>query len=305
MLIDKFNRSLQLIEIEVSGQSQWHSDFCRPAVAVETYQLFATEHLARFLSAMGQLGLERIRLVGGESLLRPDIIKLVAALTVLPRLKPLELVTNGIELPRLAGDLCDAGLRKVTVLMPSRSSAVFHAMTGCDRELTEAGIAAAREAHLGVRIKMPLVAGVNEDEVEPVYRWAAERGFGLKIVQARSPNDDTTIHAINLENSLAAAGAKLSALPTNDAHLWLDSQGGELVKIATFDTRSCMDCNRFWIGCDGVITLCDGLDSFIDLAEIFDEEPSETDLFNFASKISLNKPKTDRCACTRSPTARI
>ena len=148
-------------------------------------EVLTTDELVRIVGVAVGLGIEQVRLTGGEPLLRPDIVEVVAALAALPQPPRLSLTTNGLRLPGLAAPLADAGLHRVNISLDTLRRERFAAITRRDRLVDVlAGIAAAKAAGLRpVKINAVLMRGVNDDEAVDLLRWALDEGVALRFIE--------------------------------------------------------------------------------------------------------------------------
>ncbi len=132
VLIDKFNRTIDLIEIAASRSCQYGCAHCRATKDRRDKELFSTRNILSFISLMAKLGLKRVRLIGGEPLLRPDIMELVHGLTSVNPSLSVSLATNGKLLPTFAKKLASERLCRIFVTLPTLDPALFKSITGHD-----------------------------------------------------------------------------------------------------------------------------------------------------------------------------
>lgn len=189
VLVDRFGRSKRKLRLSLTDRCNFRCGYCMPDQPVwqPKSELLSLEELQRLASlCVERLGIEQIRLTGGEPLLRRDVVKLTAALDELRGngLKRLALTSNGTLLDRYARPLAGAGLQDVNVSLDSLDPARFAQLTG-GGELGPVlmGIEAARAAGLEVKVNAVIVRGQNEDDVVPLARWAAAEGIALRFIE--------------------------------------------------------------------------------------------------------------------------
>jgi cyclic pyranopterin phosphate synthase len=236
-------------------------------------ELLTFEEIERIASVFVGLGVEKLRLTGGEPLVRRDLPVLVEMLAALrrPDGEPLDLTltTNGSALRRLAGPLRDAGLSRVTVSLDSLDDATFAAMNGVDYPVAKVldGIAAAAEAGLGpIKINMVVRRGVNETSILPMARWARDEGLILRFIEYMDVGttngwrlDDVVpaaeiVAAIDAEMPLQAAPPRYRG---EVATRWRYRDGdGEVGVIASVSAPFCGDCTRARISAEGQFYTC-------------------------------------------------
>jgi cyclic pyranopterin phosphate synthase len=229
--------------------------------------LLTTDELMTILEVGIDAGIDEVRLTGGEPLLRPDIVEIVARINSLPNPPKLSLTTNGIRLAALAQPLKDAGLERVNVSLDTLSAERFKAMTFRDRfDDVLKGIKSARDADLTpIKINTVLMPGVNDDEAVGLLKWALDEGLKLRFIE-QMPLDaggvwdrstmvtaDDVFHALNPVFSLTAVEARGSA----PAEEFLVNGGPETVGIIASVTRPfCGSCDRLRLTSDGQLRSC-------------------------------------------------
>ncbi len=187
-MIDPFGRRIAYLRVSVTDRCDFRCVYCMPEhmAFAPRAELLTLEELERLCTAFIRKGVERIRITGGEPLVRRDVMQLFSRLgaTLGDGLRELTLTTNGSQLARFAGDLHAAGVRRVNVSLDTRDGEKFRAITRRgDLEKVLAGIDAARAAGLAVKINMVALKGMNEDEIEPMLHWAHDRGMDLTLIE--------------------------------------------------------------------------------------------------------------------------
>src|SRR5688572_26363836 len=188
-LIDPFGRHVTYLRVSVTDRCDFRCVYCMAEnmTFLPKKDLLTLEELDRVCSAFIAKGVRKIRLTGGEPLVRRNIMWLVEALSRHLRsgdLDELTLTTNGSQLARYAQDLARCGVKRVNVSLDTRDPAKFRAITRWgDLAKVEAGIAAAQTAGLKVKINMVALRGVNEDEIVPMIEWAHGNGFDLTLIE--------------------------------------------------------------------------------------------------------------------------
>src|SRR6476469_1731405 len=190
---DIFNRPLHDLRISVTDRCNFRCTYCMPKEVfgrdfkfLPSGQLLTFEEITRISRIFIENGVEKLRLTGGEPLVRRDLEKLVAMLAPLPGLKDLTLTTNGSLLAKKARALRDAGLQRITVSLDSLDNDVFKAMNDVDFPVEKVleGIEAAREAGLGpIKINMVVKRGVNDQSVVDMARHFHGTGYILRFIE--------------------------------------------------------------------------------------------------------------------------
>jgi len=236
-------------------------------------EVLTFEEITRLARVFAELGVEKLRITGGEPLVRRDLPALIRQLADLRRPDggelDLTLTTNGSALRALAVPLRDAGLRRVTVSLDSLDDAVFRAMNGIDFPVRRVldGIAAAGEAGFGpIKVNMVVKRGVNEESIVPMARWAREQGHILRFIEYMDVGtangwrmDDVVpgseiVAMIDAAMPLEPAAANYRGEVANRWH-YRDGDG-EVGVIASVSAPFCGDCTRARLSADGKLYTC-------------------------------------------------
>jgi len=277
---DRLGRALRDLRISVTDRCNFRCTYCMPKEIfgrdfefLPRSMVLTFEEIERLARAFVDLGVEKLRITGGEPLVRrdlPDLIALLAALrTADGRDVDLTLTTNGSALPALAGRLRDAGLGRVTVSLDSLDDEVFRAMNGVDYPVARVldGIASAVAAGLApIKVNMVVKRGVNEASVVPMARWAREQGIILRFIEYMDvghSNGWRLDEVVAADEIVAAIDAELPLDPVAPnyrgevASRWRYRDGrGEIGVISSVTAPFCGDCTRARLSADGKLYTC-------------------------------------------------
>jgi cyclic pyranopterin phosphate synthase len=272
-LRDTFGRPLHDLRISVTDRCNFRCVYCMPKEVfgrdyafLDRRELLSFEEIARAARAFVQLGVRKLRITGGEPLVRRDLERLIAMLSELD--VDLTLTTNGSLLPRKAGALADAGLRRVTVSLDALDDATFRAMNDVafpvDRVLE--GIEAASAAGLPVKVNCVVKRGVNDGEIVPMARYFREHGHTLRFIEYMDVGhtngwrmDDVVPAAEIVERLDGAFGVEPveAAYRGEVARRWRYRDGrGEVGVIASVTQPFCGDCTRLRLSAEGRLYTC-------------------------------------------------
>ena len=219
------------------------------------------------LEVATEMGINQMRLTGGEPLLRPDVVDVVRRLNALPSAPKISLTSNGLQLPKLAKDLADAGLERVNVSLDTLDPQRFKEMTHRDRfDDVIAGIEAAKEAGLlPVKVNAVLLRGVNDDEAVPLLRHALANDWKLRFIE-QMPLDagglwarpvmvtaDEIMTMLSAEFELTPVQARGSA-PAEE--FYVDGGPATVGIIASVSRPFCAACDRLRLTADGQFRNC-------------------------------------------------
>src|SRR6201991_3604539 len=187
-MIDPFGRHITYLRVSVTDRCDFRCVYCMAEHTsfLPKADLLTLEELERLCSAFIAKGVERLRITGGEPLVRKDVMRLIERLgaRIGAGLEELTLTTNGSQLARYAGDLAAAGIKRINVSLDTRDPLKFRAITRWgDLNKVLAGIDAAQEAGLQVKINTVALRGTNEDELSDMLEWAHGRGMDLTLIE--------------------------------------------------------------------------------------------------------------------------
>ncbi|MCM2336082.1 MAG: GTP 3',8-cyclase MoaA [Pseudomonas sp.] len=273
--IDALGRPLRDLRLSVIEACNFRCPYCMPADQVpDDYGLDAASRLSfdeieTLVRAFVRLGVRKLRLTGGEPLLRKRLPELVARLARIDGLDDLALTTNGALLAPLARPLREAGLRRITVSLDALDPALFRAMSGDrgDVGTVLAGIAAASAAGFApVKLNCVVERGVNDGEVEPLVAFAREHGHVIRFIEfmdVGNCNDwrpDRVVPSAELRDRIAARWP-LHALDPNyrgevaSRYAFVDG-AGEVGFVSSISAPFCGDCHRARVAADGTLYTC-------------------------------------------------
>ena len=248
--------------------------------------------------------MRKLRLTGGEPLVRRNILSLVRALSRhldSGALDELTLTTNGSQLARHAAELADCGVRRINVSLDSLDAAKFRAITrGGDFQRVMAGIDAAEDAGLHVKLNVVALKGVNDDEFDALIRFAHGRGMDLTLIETMPLGEvdrDRTAHYLPL--SLVRADlAKRWTLEDSPyrtggpaRYMRVDETGGRLGFITPLTHNFCESCNRVRVTCTGTLYMCLGQEDAADLRAALRASEGNELLYAAIDEAISRKPK--------------
>lgn len=278
VIVDRFNRSLRDLRVSVTDRCNFRCPYCMPAeIYGERYEflprdsLLTFEEIARITRIMVKLGVNKVRLTGGEPLVRSEIHKLVAMLSEIDGVADLTLTTNAYLLEQAAGQLKDAGLQRITVSLDSLDDDVFKEMNGrgFGTERVIAGIEAAQQAGLDpIKINCVVQKGVNDHTIAELARFAKERRYIARFIEymdVGNLNGWKLDHVVPAEEIVERIDAELplEPVPTEQnysgevalRYRYADGEG-EIGVIASVTKPFCGDCTRMRLSPEGEIITC-------------------------------------------------
>lgn len=267
MLIDTHGRKITYLRVSVTDRCNLRCRYCMPREGVplrEHRDLLSFEEIETIVRAAVELGVRKVRLTGGEPLLRRDFPKLVVKLASIPRLEELDLTTNGILFAPLAGRLKQAGIRRVNISLDTLKPERFLEMTGSDQwgKVAEAIEAAVKHGYERVKLNVVAVAGHNDDEAEEFVRFAAERGVHLRFIEMMPLGNDfwspqRSLTGDSVRSRLERAFA-LEPMPQDGVASEFRVKGTPITVgfINPLSHPFCRRCNRLRLTADGFLRPC-------------------------------------------------
>jgi cyclic pyranopterin phosphate synthase len=278
-LIDRFGRRVDYVRLSVTDRCDLRCRYCMPRQMRfrPRSELLTPGEIVRLGGLLVEGGVHRIRVTGGEPLVRREIGAILAGLGgLLGRgLEELTLTTNGTQLGRHAAMLHDAGVRRLNVSLDSLDPARFaHITRGGELAPVLAGIAAARGRGLAVKINMVALAGLNEDEIEPMMCWCAGERLDLTLIETMpmgEVEEDRTSHYLPLDRVRRRIEERFQLVPlalrTGGPARYFEvaGLGLRLGFITPLTANFCGGCNRIRIAADGSVYGCLGRAQKVDL----------------------------------------
>jgi len=273
--LDTLGRPLKALRISVTDRCNFRCRYCMPREVfgpdyayLSRSALLSFEELTRLVRIFVGLGVAKVRLTGGEPLLRQELPVLVRMVAAVPGLEDLALTTNGVLLPGLAPALRAAGLKRLTVSLDTLRPDRFHTLSDTDLPLSKVleGLEAARAAGFGpIKLNCVLQRGVNDDEILDLAAFAREQGHTLRFIEFM---DVGTTNGWQLASVVPAAEVHgilqarwplepIPGAPGRVARGWRYQDGqGEVGLIASVTGPFCRDCDRARLSADGHLYTC-------------------------------------------------
>ncbi len=303
-LIDPFGRPIEYVRLSVTDRCDLRCNYCIPKgfrdfEEPEDWLTFA--EIERVIGAFGRLGVTRIRLTGGEPLVRKDLPGLAARLAALPGIDDLSLSTNATHLDKHAVALRASGVSRINASLDSLRTDRFKDITQGKLDKVLAGLMAAKAAGFSpVKINMVVMAGVNDDEVEDMVDFCIEHDFTLRFIETM-PMGTTGLSASEHYVSLQLVRKRLEkrfdlipgVMPGGGPARYVRVAGTELRIgfITPISQHFCETCNRVRLSVDGTIYLCLGQDDKLELRPLLRAGATDQDIEQAILTAIARKPE--------------
>ena len=305
-LVDRFGRSITYLRVSVTDRCDFRCVYCMSEHMsfLPKQDLLTLEELDRICSAFVARGVRKLRITGGEPLVRKNIMWLFEALSrhlAEDRLDELTLTTNGSQLKRFAHALKGAGVERINVSLDTLRPDRFKAITRWgDLSTVMQGLDAADAAGLSVKINAVALKGTNEDEIEELIRFAHGRGYDLTLIETM-PLGEVDGDRLDQYLPLSIVRARLLGQFTLDdiphrtggpaRYVRVRETGGRLGFITPMTHNFCESCNRVRLTCTGTLFMCLGQEDSVDLRAPLRAGSSDTALHAAIDEAMLLKPK--------------
>ncbi|WP_137699915.1 GTP 3',8-cyclase MoaA [Marimonas lutisalis] len=307
-LIDPFQRAISYLRVSVTDRCDFRCVYCMSEnmTFLPKKELLTLEELDRMCSTFVRMGVEKLRITGGEPLVRRDIMTFFRAMTrhlESGALKELTLTTNGSQLHRFAGELHDAGVRRVNISLDTLDPDKFAAITRWGRlDNVMRGLDAAQEAGLRVKINAVALKGVNDEELFTMTDWAASRDMDLTWIEVMPMGDIGNEDRLDQYWSLKDLRTQLESRYTLTdlaertggpaRYVRIEETGQKIGFITPLTHNFCESCNRVRLTCTGELFMCLGQEDQADLRAPLRAHPGDDAPLEAAIRAAIErKPK--------------
>lgn len=290
-LTDPFGRRIEYVRLSVTDKCNLRCFYCMPKGFRDFEQpehWLTLDEIERVIKAFTELGVARVRLTGGEPLVRKNIIDLSQKLTALPGLNDLSLSTNAVLLEQNAEALQTAGISRINVSLDTLQPERFRQITGGELQPVIDGLMAARAVGLApIKINMVAMKGINDDEFEDMVAFCLEHGFTLRFIETMpmgSTADDATDHYLDLQVVKQQLATRYQLIPGvmpgggPARYVQIKNTDLRIGFITPISQHFCETCNRVRLSVDGTLYLCLGQDNKMALRPLLRKGISDQEL---------------------------
>lgn len=290
-LTDPFGRRISYLRLSVTDRCDFRCFYCLPKGFKDFTQpdtWLTPPEIERVVRAFSDLGVSRVRLTGGEPLVRKDCLDIAERIGALPGVEDLSLSTNASQLAKHARRLNNAGVSRINVSLDSLNPEKFRVITGAELEPVLAGLDAAKEAGLSpIKINMVVMKGVNDDEIGDIVDYCLEKDFTLRFIETM-PIGDTGRSASDHYKDLQEVKAELAQRYTLEPAVMNGGGPATYVRVADTNLRIgfitpisqhfCESCNRVRLSVEGTLYLCLGQHDKVELRPLLRNGCSDEEL---------------------------
>ena len=303
-LTDPFGRKIEYVRLSVTDRCDMRCFYCMPKGFTdfeEPEDWLSFAEIERVIRAFGELGVSRVRLTGGEPLVRKGIVELSQNLSALPGIRDLSLSSNATRMDKYAADLKQAGIRRINVSLDSLRPEVFKEITQGKLDKVLNGLMAAKAAGFApIKINMVMMKGLNDMEAEDMVEFCIEHDFTLRFIETMPMGDtgrNASNHYISLKTIEQRLGERYELIPGmmpggGPAH-YVQIAGTELRIgfITPISQHFCETCNRVRLSVDGTLYMCLGQEERYALRPLLRDGISDEELKQHIIKALALKPR--------------
>jgi len=305
-MIDPYGRKINYLRVSVTDRCDFRCVYCMSEnmTFLPKTEVLTLEELEKICATFIKLGVKKIRLTGGEPLVRRNIMTLVDKLGVHKenmKLEELTMTTNGGLLKKFAPQLYNAGVRRINVSLDTLNAKKFEAITrGAKIDNVLAGIAEAKSCNLKIKINMVALKGVNDDDFDEMIRWCGESGFDLTLIEVMPMGElpggrvDQYLPLSIVRNELEKKWTLQETsyqTPGPARYTTVKETGQRLGFITPMTHNFCESCNRVRLTCTGQLYMCLGQEESMDLRAVIRKNEHPKTLTKAILSAIQRKPK--------------
>jgi GTP 3',8-cyclase len=306
-LIDPHGRAVTYLRVSVTDRCDFRCVYCmsEDMTFLPKKDVLTLEELETICSSFVSRGVTKLRMTGGEPLVRRDVMQLFRKLSRhldTGALEELTLTTNGSQLDRFSDELADIGVRRINVSLDTLNDDKFAKITRWGRlEKVKTGLAAAKRAGIAIKINAVALRGVNDDEFDTLVQWCGDEGFDLTFIEVMPMGEIGEEARLDQYMPLSMVRAKLNEKWTLEdidystggpaRYVQVKETGGRIGFITPLTHNFCESCNRVRLTCTGTLYMCLGQEDAADLRASVRKEDNGAALMDAIDEAIGRKPK--------------
>lgn len=303
-LIDPHGRTIDYVRLSVTDRCDLRCVYCLPQGFKdfeEPEHWLTFDEIERVMRAFGALGVRRVRITGGEPLVRKNVSELAARIARLPGISDLSMSTNAVQLARHAQALKAAGVARLNISLDSLDAERFQAITGGKLDKVMGGIFSAKVAGFyPIKINMVVMNGVNDDEVERVVEFCITHGFTLRLIETMPVGDtgrDASRRYLDLQQVKARLIMRYDLVPSvmpgggPARYFQVADSDARIGFITPMSQHFCATCNRVRLSADGTLYLCLGQEDKFELRPLLRAGIGDHELLDAIRQAIALKPE--------------
>lgn len=303
-LVDPHGRTIEYVRLSVTDRCDLRCVYCLPQGFKdfeEPEHWLTFDEIERVMRAFGALGVRRVRITGGEPLVRKNVSELAARIARLPGIADLSMSTNAVQLARHADALKAAGVSRLNISLDSLDPARFQAITGGKLDKVLGGILSAKAAGFHpIKINMVVMKNVNDGDVDGMVEFCIEHGFTLRLIETMPIGDtgrDASRQYLDLQQVKENLARRYKLVPSimpgggPARYFRIADTEARIGFITPMSQHFCATCNRVRVSVDGTIYLCLGQNDKFELRPLLRAGASDDDLLDAIKQAIALKPE--------------
>uniref|UniRef100_A0A7C4AIQ6 GTP 3',8-cyclase n=1 Tax=Thermodesulfovibrio aggregans TaxID=86166 RepID=A0A7C4AIQ6_9BACT len=290
---DKYNRNIDYLRISIIDRCNLRCIYCMPEEGIKNllphHEILTYEEILRVVRVAVSLGIFKIRITGGEPLIRKDLVSFIEELSRIEGIRDIGMTTNGVFLKKYAGALYQAGLKRVNISLDSLTEDKFRAITRCGsfRDVLEGIEEAFRVGFNPVKINVVVIKGMNDDEIEKFALWSKEVPYQIRFIEFMPVGSaiwkkELFMSTAEIKDKIERNVGKLIPVQIRKSgpaeYFMIDGARGLLGFISPMTTHICVKCNRLRLTSDGKLRPCLFSDKEIDIKKYLRSGATEEEL---------------------------
>ena len=304
-LIDSFGRKHTYLRISVTDRCNFRCVYCLPEDGVHwtsKSDILSYEEIARIVHVFAQLGIQKIRLTGGEPTMRADICTLVESLCQIQGIREVNMTTNAYTLPKMAQPLYKAGLRKLNISLDTLDKEIFHKMSkGFSIDPVLRGIKKARALGFSLKMNAVILKGMNEHSILPLIDFCSSRNIELRFIEYM-PFEARWHQCITSAEIQARVSQLYTLSPLSSDSLdgpsqtyWVPEKKMRVGFISPLSNKFCASCNRLRLSCKGELRTCLAHEEAPSLGTLLRNNANDVELKHQIQRQVLGKKEGHSC----------
>jgi cyclic pyranopterin phosphate synthase len=297
-LVDRHGRAINYLRLSITDLCNLRCFYCMPVYGVDKLpheEILRYEEMTETVRIAAGLGIKKVRLTGGEPLIKRGAIKLVREIAAMPGIETVVMTTNGTRLEKYAEVLKEAGLKRINVSLDSLRPEVYERISRVDA-LDEVlrGIDKALSVGFRVKINTVLINGVNSDEVERFIDFARDKGVEVRFIERMSFEDNDPFVSQESVLEVLARRSEIAELPMDPGspHVRLFDCGGTRIGFISPRSRPfCDGCNKLRLTPNGRLKMCLASQDFVDIRAVLRRPHTDDDVARAILRAVSLKPK--------------
>ncbi len=301
--IDPFGRTIDYIRLSVVDRCDLRCFYCIPK-GYKDFEVperwLSFDEIERLITAFADLGLKKVRITGGEPLLRPNLAELAGRLSAISGIEDMSMSTNAVKLAKQAKDLRSSGVDRLNISLDSLNPETFRDISGGKLQKVLDGIMAAKDAGFEpIKINMVVMKGINDHEVSDMLEFCEQHRFILRLIETMPMGEtgkEASKHYVSLQDIKEELSVQHGLVPTiakgaGPARYYSTPNGTQIGFITPISQHFCDTCNRVRLGVDGTLYLCLGQEHSYPLKPILRSGVDDQELKNHLIKALALKPQ--------------